>query len=175
MRCCGIMLALACVAFTPAHAEPSPLAEGLQGKLQCYTPDPARKTCQSMASYRARADGGYDNTAFVLVSPSPQVVMIAVSPVEVRGEQECGVMRPADIDTANFTVQGRAADPRLTGLLREKVKAALQDRFNHEICTTYVPDGEALTAQASLDGVRQPSLDQAVIWVAPTDGYRVAP
>jgi hypothetical protein len=39
-----------------------------------------------------------------------------------------------------------------------------------------LPDSDdGFIAKASLDGQAQPAQDQKVIWVAPSDGYKVAP
>ena len=177
MRTRWILLALACAGCSAqsATAPPSPLAPAARGEQQCYSPDNYRKTCQSMAAYRARADGGFDNTAVVLVSPSPAIVMSAVSFVRMKQGQACSVLRTSDVDQARFTIDGRAASRQETAALRRQLEASMLDRVNHEICTAYAPNGDALTAQASIDGVRQPGLDQSVIWVAPSEGYAVAP
>ena len=154
---------------------PSPIAPADQGRLQCYTPDVARKTCQSLAGYRSGADGAIENTAVVLVAPNPPILMETVTPVEIKAGQVCGAIRPKDIDDAKFTVSGQPADLTQATKLREAIRNAMKDMFDHQICTAYVPDGDALLAKAIIDGVPRPALDQKVVWVAPDEGYKVSP
>ncbi len=60
-------------------------------------------------------------------------------------------------------------------MLRQQVETSMQKFFGHEICTAYVADGDHLIAKASVDGAPQPAMDQKVIWVSPTDGFKVQP
>ena len=46
--------------------------------------------------------------------------------------------------------------------------------IGHEICTRYEQRGDHLMAEGSMDGTRIPDHDQRVIWVNPSDGYRVS-
>ena len=154
---------------------PPPIAPADQGRLQCYTPDVARKTCQSLSAYRSGGDGVIQNTAVVLIAPSPPILMETVTPVEIRAGQVCGAIRPKDIDDAKFTVSGQPADPAQATRLREAIRNAMKDMFDHQICTAYVPDGDALLAKAIVDGVPRPALDQKTVWVAPDEGYKVSP
>jgi hypothetical protein len=155
---------------------PAPITEAASGQLQCYAPNLERKVCQSLAAYRLNAAGGIDNIASVLISPSPVVVIRTVSPVTIREGKVCGPLRAEDFDAATFTVEGRPAADAVTADLRAQVKASFAPMFGHEVCTAYAPRaGGGLTAQAWVDGQRQETLDQPVIWVKPADGYRVAP
>jgi len=153
----------------------SPITPAAQGQLQCYTPDVARKTCRSLAAYKGGAKGAIDNTAIVLISQSPSISMTTVSPVAIKANQVCGVIRPRDIDAASFTLGGRPADPAQTATLRQQMRSAMSGSFGHEICTTYISAGGSLLAKVTIDGVSQPTMDQRVIWVSPTDGYKVSP
>ncbi len=169
-------LVAAILALSPlavAASVPSPIGPASHGKLQCYAPDVARKTCQSLASYRPNPKGGLDNIAVVLVATKPPIAMQTVSPVDVREGQICGVVRPEDFQSAEFTTEGRPVDPAQTAVLREKVLAAMKTYIGHEICTSFVPNGGSLLAKESIDGVADPSLDERVIWISPTDGYTV--
>ncbi|HVC59441.1 MAG TPA: hypothetical protein VND19_03620 [Acetobacteraceae bacterium] len=153
----------------------SPITPAAQGQLQCYTPDVARKTCQSLAAYKGGANGAIDNIAIVLISQIPPVVMTTDSPVVIKANQVCGSIRPQDIDAASFTVGGGPADPAQTATLRQQMESAMKGLFGHEICTAYVSAHGSLLATVTVDGVSQPTMDQRVIWVSPTDGYTVSP
>ena len=153
----------------------SPIGPAAQGQLQCYTPDVARKTCQSLAAYKGGANGAIDNIAIVLISQSPPISMTTVSPVVIKANQVCGSIRPQDIDAASFTLSDRPADSAQTATLRQQMQSAMKDFFGHEICTAYVPAGGSLLAKVTVDGASRPTMDQRVIWVSPADGYRVSP
>lgn len=159
----------------PAPAAPlsSPIAPAADGHLQCYAPDLVHKTCQSLAGYVSRPDGSIDNIATVLVSQTPPITMTTHTPVRVRANKVCGSIRVQDIEAAEFTVDGGAASTAQTMAMRQRMRAAMGDLIDDEICTAYLPQGASLIARASVDGVERPSMDQAVVWVSPTEGYRV--
>ena len=165
----------ACCSSADAADLRPPIAAAAQGQLQCYAPNTARKTCQSLAAYKLSTDGTIENIAIVLISQSPAITMRTMSPVEIKADQVCGPIRAQDIEAASFTVGDHIADPAQTTLLRQKMEAAIQGMIGHEVCTAYIPDSGALLAKATVDGVPQPTMDQRVIWVSSADGYSVAP
>ena len=152
-----------------------PIGRAFAGQMQCYSPNVARRTCQSLAGYRRSADGSIDNDATVLISSSPVIVMTTRSPVTVRSNSVCGPIRRQDIEAATFELDGQAADATQTADLRVRMIAAERSLIGREICTQYLPHGDTLLARASVDGVVQPSLDQTVIWVGANSGWRVHP
>lgn len=154
---------------------PPPIAPAFDGQLQCYAPDVARKTCQSLAAYRQGRDGVIYNPATVLISQTPAIAMTTVTPVTIKGEQVCGYVRPEDIDAGQFTINGVAATPDQTKALRRTMTTAEMGLFGHEICTAYVAAGDGWTAKASIDGAAQAAMDQKVIWVSPSAGFEVKP
>ncbi len=154
---------------------PPPIAPAAEGNLQCYAPDPAHKTCQSLAGYVSRPDGSIDNIATVLVSRTPLITMTTHTPVTVQAERVCGSIRVQDLEAAEFTVNGDAATAAETIAMRRRMRAAMNNFVNHEICTAYLPWDASFIARASVDGVERPSMDQTVTWVSPNEGYRVGP
>jgi hypothetical protein len=152
-----------------------PIAPAAEGKLQCYVPNETAKTCQSLAGYRLGPGGEIVNFAAVMISASPPVIMKTEAAIRLKSSQDCGVLRPQHIDAATFTVDGRPADAAHTAALRAQMKAASQSTFGHEVCVSYVPVGQSFLATSTIDGVPRPALDQKMIWVSPSDGYRVAP
>jgi hypothetical protein len=169
----GVMLGFWGVAG--AASLEAPLEPAGRGQLQCYQPDVARKTCQSLAGYRRTVSGGIDNLAVVLVSPIQTVVMTSVTPVEIKAGQVCGAVRAGDIAAASFTVDGKPASAAMTDTLRRSALTGMKIYIGHEICTAYVPEHGTLRAAATVDGVRQAWMDQKVVWVSQGDGYRVGP
>jgi hypothetical protein len=53
-------------------------------------------------------------------------------------------------------------------MLRSQLGPAFAPVLNKEICTAYPKDGDDLKAEATMEGVAQPSTK--VIWVKPDDG-----
>jgi hypothetical protein len=155
---------------------PDPIAPSAKGQLQCYSPDTARKTCNSLASYKPQANGAIDNIAVVLISKNPAITMETVSPVEIKAGKICGKIRKQDVDAAKFTVGGLLPDAKQAATLREQIQLSYTNILGHEICTAYLDQGGILLAKATMDGVPMPATtDQRVLWVSPSDGYRVSP
>ena len=168
----GIELALA----TALSATPptDPIAPAKNGMLQCYTPNPDRKTCRALASYRIDPKGLIDNIAVVLINADQLISMKTHEPVTVKAGAICGQIHRTSIQAAEFEVAGQAASPDQAETLRSQVTAAYDSLFGKEICTSYRLDGSVYQATATIDG--KPSPDAAadtVIWVSPGDGYTV--
>jgi len=175
------MLALAAASVTApapaaqATALPEPIALGSSGRMQCFSPDRATKTCAALAGYTAGADGAIARTETVLLSRRATLTMVTVSPVTIRDGRLCATLHGHDIEMAGFALDGAPVDEAKQAALRKSVLASFQDIVDHEICTRFAPDGSAFDAQITMDGLPKPGLDQTVIWVSAADGYKVAP
>jgi hypothetical protein len=165
------LTALPAVAAAPAD----PLAPARAGKVQCYQPNMIRKTCHSIGAYSFEAGGKIANKAQILIPAQVPLVMTVTSPVVVRGQAVCGALRAQDFATATFTANDQPLTDESTRKLREAVAAAMTSMLGKDVCTTVVGTGDSLRAEASIDGVAKPELTQDMLWVAPADGYRVAP
>lgn len=166
----GLILAAAVLGASPQD----PIEPAKQGLVQCYAPDAAKKTCRSMGAYTVQADGTILNAATTLISPSPLIVMRTTAPVQIKAGAICGVIRQDDLDGASFTYEGKALEFDGAAKLKTAIGSAMAPLIGREVCTAFTADGDALTGQVSLDGVRQPDMDQKVLWVSPSD-YSVAP
>ena len=156
-----------------AHADP--LAESHAGKVQCYRPDTARKTCGAIGSYTMEPGGVATNKAEVLLSPQQLLTMTTLTPVVLKGEAICGGIRAQDLQTAEIRLNGAILPSEQAKAVRSQMAQHFAALIGKEICTTYVPVGDKLTTQVTVDGVATPAYSQTVIWVKPEDGYRVAP
>lgn len=173
MKRLAVSIALSILVFGAANADP--LAEARAGKLQCYRPDMARKTCLALASYSFEANGAISNKAVVLISPQQNVTMTTVSSVVIKGEAVCGPMRREDIEAAEIAVNGTKLPDEQAAGVRAQLVQAITNQIGKEVCTTYVPTGDKFSAQVTVDGAANPLYTQEVIWVKPEDGYQVAP
>jgi hypothetical protein len=134
------------------------------------------KTCSSLAGYAPRKDGGFDNTGWVMVAPSPLIVMKTVTPVTLENDQVCGPILASDVAKAEFTLDGKPIPESNLGRLRDLVAKDMGALLGRKICTAYVADGAgSLIGKACVEGQARPDLDQKVIWVSPQDGYQVGP
>lgn len=152
-----------------------PLAPARAGQLQCYSPDTAKKTCNSLAGYTDNGDGTFTNTVTVLLSSQPAITLSNATMVRVIDGAVCGTISQRDIAAGTVSVDGQVLPSEQAQFVLAAVSNALDKVIDHEICTTYEPVGEGLVAHGSLDGVARSDLDQPIIWVAPSDGYTVAP
>src|ERR1700720_1128659 len=78
---------------------------------------------------------------------------------------------PRDLPRRGASASGR----KQTATLRQQMQSAMKGFFGPEICSTYVPADGLLLAKVTVDGASQPTMEQKVIWVSPTDGYKVSP
>ncbi len=152
---------------------PAPIEPAGVGKMQCHSPDHAKKTCESLAAYQPAADGNFDNVANVIVPTFPGVVMTIISTVRVREGNVCGYIRQGDIDKASFIVGGVDVDAATTSDYRKRVAVLYQPVFDREICSSYVTDGNEFVVRPTIDGAPLPSAAHRVIWVSPDDGWKV--
>jgi hypothetical protein len=172
MSLLGLVILAAIAA--PDAAVANPLAPALAGQLECTKPDAQKKTCRSLTSYR-RNGAGYSNTAVILISPNGPVTIEITAPVTVKGDAACGTMRSADIDGATIRIGGRVLDAAEAAPIRTAIIGAMTPMIGKEICVSYQSTPAGLIEQATIDGVREPKGDQPVKWVAPGEGYEVAP
>lgn len=172
----GVVAAGLALIGAPAMAQNAdPLAPARTGQLQCFEPNLAAKTCQSIGAYTFHANGVIDNPAQILISPSPAIVINVNSPVTVRGNAICGALAAADIERATFTIYGVATTADETAEIRSNLARELAPIIGQESCLTLTPDGNGFRADTTMGGVPQPQLVQRVIWIGANDGYRVAP
>jgi len=169
-----LAVALSAAAAAQAGQLPPPIAQAANGKIQCYQPNITTKSCQSLAGYRAEANGTIDNTAVVMIAPKPLITMETVTPVEVKNGQVCGKTHAQDIAAAKLTVDGKPVEGPQADAMRQRIGAAFAPMFDHEICTAYVADGDGFIARATDNGAPM-SESPKVIWVSPSDGYKVGP
>jgi len=172
-----IWLAVAIAGFSlPAAAATleAPLDLAAKGRMQCFSPDPVKKTCKSMAGYRIGRNGNIEDIATVVVSGSPLVIMESISPVEITDGKVCGRVREQDFANANFSTDGMPADMKQTQTLAHAAVLAAKQLLGRFICTAYVSDGDSVKAKSTVDGTPRPDMEQAVIWVSLDDGYRIA-
>lgn len=165
-------------AIFPAYAQAQnadALAPARAGQLQCYAPNTAHKTCQSLAGYAFAADGTINNSADTLILQQPAIVMRTNVPVIVRSGAVCGPIRAEDLQGATFTIDGAPATAQQTETMRAQLAQQMAGILNVDICTTYVADGDGFRAEASFNGAPRPDLNQHVIWVGANDGWTVAP
>jgi hypothetical protein len=170
----GIKFLAALVAVAASGADEAPLAQSDEGFVQCYEPNDVAKTCRSLAGYKRKGDGTWDNTAIVLIDPRHSVSLETVTPVHVKNGAVCGYMRSEDVLKGKLRVSGEAIPDEKAALVLARIATAMAPMMNKEICTAYVQGQGALVAKATIEGSTTPLPDQRVRWILPSDGYTVA-
>jgi hypothetical protein len=159
-------------------AASDPLAPARQGQVQCYDPDPARKTCRAIGSYTFAADGSISNLAMTRLQDAPVIVMFARSAVVIRDGKECSVGDLKAKDIGKIEIDGQPLPPAALAQVGPAIIAGLPDfmKSGQPLCSAYAanPDG-TLTATADVGGVAHPELTATVQWVNPADGWTVTP
>jgi hypothetical protein len=172
MSLLGLVILAATAA--PDAAIANPLAPGLAGQLECSKPNEQKKTCRSLASYQ-RVGTGYSNSAIILISPNGPVTMEITAPVTMKGNAYCGIMRAEQLNAARIRVAGQVLGEEQAAPIHAAILAAFAPMMGKEICDTHQVTPTGLIEKATIDGVYEPKADVPIKWVAPGDGYSVAP
>jgi hypothetical protein len=156
-----------------AAVSANPLAMAERGFLQCYRPDVAKKTCQSIASYHRTGPGTYDNKAIIPVSN--EATLETHTPVIIEGNAVCGSIRAQDVMAGTLRVADRVVAPEAAKPILERIAQGFAPFADKEICTRYEPSGADFTARITIAGTYRPDQDETVKWIGPSDGYTVTP
>lgn len=145
-----------------------PIQRSMGGELQCWRPNVAKKTCQSIASYKRTGPGTYVN--ITLLPLGNDVAFETHSPVVVKGGAVCGSMTRQEVLDGTLRDKNRIIPPETAKPLLERVSQSIAPFFDKEVCTTYEPSGADFIARASIGGTDR---EVVVKWILPTDGYTV--
>jgi hypothetical protein len=153
-----------------------PLTPAREGKLECGSVDPVKKTCHELARYRLRPDGQYDLSTDMVVATSPRIVMTWRGVVYVRNSMICSRLRRADFETTSFTVDGKEAGAELSYRIRQAWRPVNGEILDRESCLTITQrDGKFLEdyfLDGQADGKRKAI---PMLWVEANQGYRLEP
>ena len=175
MRTVIFILGLSAVALACRPAEAGQIDELKAGKLQCYGPNTAARTCAALSSYTF-SGGKIMNLAEVLISPDPVGTMKTNSPVTLKGEAICGTLSRKDIDSAVITSGGKMLGAAQAQGVKEQIWANMAPMAGRELCTIYTPGaGGTYATSYTIAGQSTSIPSTTVILVDPKDGYRVAP
>jgi hypothetical protein len=154
----------------PAEGRVDILSSAHSGQVQCFQPDVFNKTCKIMAAYHFADDGKITSTAQMLMDETGPAVLVIDAPVEVKDGALCGQLE--NLPKARFVVAGQPATPSQDAAYR--LMLSMTPRKG-EICARWVGDGNGYIVHGSLDGKPKRDYDQRMIWVDPSEGFKVAP
>lgn len=169
------MIVTVLAAMAVASAYPDPIAPASDGKAMCFMPDSVRKTCMSIGSYEDNGDGTFTNLGTMLLPGQPVTIVQLKTVVTAKDGAVCGAIHAKDMYSATVAVDGKRLSPaEAQPLLDWLTDSVFSNIIDEDICTTYeLRDGQ-LTSKASLHG-KPFGTDAPVKWVAPDEGYKVAP
>ena len=154
-----------------AAQDAGPLEPARAGKVQCYDPIVAEKTCRAIGAYRFGDDGQIWNDAQSVLNDTPHIVLRATTRVYVRDDAECAKSDNLAEEITAIEVDGSALAGAQYEAVRKQVAEAMATTIGSgELCTRYHPNPDgSLRAVASLNGVERPDLESAVRWVNATE------
>lgn len=145
------------------------------GKLQCYLPDVATKTCVAIASYTRQADGSWVNLADQLAPIPSSPRMLTRTHVKIEGDTICGPIKRDDILHSEFILPTGHLPPEDAARVATMLADAMAPVLDRVICTRYKHQDSSVMAEISIDGVRQSSLDEPIAWIDADAGYTLRP
>ena len=128
-----------------------------------------------MAFYEKGNGQDYINTAIVLVSASPLITLETKTPVHIQNGMVCGAIRYEDIAKGKIVFDGRTLPAKEAAPMLDRLAQNLSLMMNKDICTAYDVTPTGRVAKLFINGAYASGDDQKVLWVKPSDGYRVAP
>lgn len=112
----------------------------------------------------------------MLVDAQSSVTASMNNRVFVRGDEICEVMNPDDAADATIAIAGRPLPAVQAAKYRAKLRRNFAAFVGHTICTRIVANEQGLeTVIGTIDGKRFPAADYPMKWVAPGEGWKVAP
>ncbi|RYG17943.1 MAG: hypothetical protein EON96_05805 [Caulobacteraceae bacterium] len=170
------MLLMALLALAAAPQDAGPLEPGRAGKLQCYGPDVAAKTCTAIGGYRFDPDGSIWNIARNQISAAPAVVLHATGRVYVKDGAECARSENREEEITGIDVGGTPLEGEQLNAVRQQIAANIGAVLgNGEFCSTYTPNPDGtMRASVTVDGVARPEFESTVLWIEPTAGWTLA-
>ena len=180
MRSTVLALSLAFLGPVAAHADG--LSEARAGKLQCYEPNLANRTCHGLFKIVIKADGsatsGGDVLLNVLNGSSVLVMRTPQSAATVTGNSTCSVARKSDIEGSVFLLDGKPVNAESDRRIKDDMETRQAASFGTTECSIYtVAKPGVYQVTETVNGKPQPVGSHIVgmIWVNPSEGYKIGP
>ncbi|RZJ29172.1 MAG: hypothetical protein EON85_07515 [Brevundimonas sp.] len=170
------MLLMALLALAAAPQDAGPLEPGRAGKLQCYGPNVAAKTCTAIGGYRFQADGVILNDARNQIGAAPDIVLYATGRVYVKDGAECARSENRAEEITRIDVDGTPLQGEQFEMVRQQIAANISAVLGDgEFCSTYAPNPDGtLKASVSVNGVARPEFESTVLWIDADAGWTLA-
>lgn len=150
-----------------------PVSATAQGRIECYQPDTAAKTCAAISTYERSATGVITNVAKVAYAKSPLAVLETRQTVVVKDGAICGRIDPYDLARGTVSIDGEPATSSVDQKLKAGVGKAMAPLIDQMVCTRYLPEGGRLRTKVTVNGNDTPALSQPVA-IVDGIGYRLA-
>lgn len=158
--------------LTAAQSASDPLAPAHNGMVQCIEPNAARKTCMGIASYRFRSDQ-ITSPVSMIVSQNEPIIYHMETVVYVKDGAVCGVATESDFRNARYTVGGQDLPSGVSRQIGTVIADQSSELLNKEVCTYFRRRGAVWATESYVAGERFPEGDLEMMWVSPSDGYRI--
>lgn len=170
------MLLMALLALAAAPQDLGPLEPGRAGKLQCYGPNVAARTCTAIGGYRFQPDGTILNDARNQIGAAPAIVLYATGRVYVKDGAECARSENRVEEITRIDVDGAQLPDEQFQLARQQIAANIQAVLGDgEFCSTYHPNPDGtLRATVAINGVERPEFESTVLWIDADAGWTLA-
>lgn len=145
------------------------------GHQLCSNPDPATKTCSTLATYSLDQGGSVVERVEMLLAPAAPISMEMEAPLTVEGQRTCGAISAETLDAIIFRVNGQPASQEQLAGIQPRVRAALTPMIGRKACDQFSVIGGVLLKQGLVEGLDVVVPPKPVAWVSKDQGYSVAP
>ena len=145
------------------------------GRSLCSNPDPATKTCTTIATYAPSDTGTFSENAEILINESPPIIFATKTLVRLEDGAICGTVEEATISNGKVRYNGVLLPADRNAAVVARLAENFATMFGKKTCDRIsLVDGKLLKfGQVERVDIKLPG--KPVQWISPGDGYKVAP
>jgi hypothetical protein len=157
-----------------ASANENPLAPAIAGKIECFNPNEAAKTCDALTIYKLRTDGTFDEFDKMVLIPNPLVTTELKGVAFVQAGMICQKFTSDTLEQATFAIDGKPIDAIQLEALSPALMSGFKTFIGKTSCMRLTANPKGLIAEFEVDGISVERPGQYARWVDADEGYKLS-